>query len=127
MVRGPGQRDRPRWTVAGGRGVHHVGRLGRMVRPRRPSRGRGMEGNGSHPGYHGSQFRYGPRVGCLVLGPYAKNAYISKVFHSHVSLLKFCEVNFGLSTLNERDAGADDMADCFDFGKAPAPPPPVVP
>jgi len=83
------------------------------------------KGDGSHPGYHGSQFRYGPRVGCIVMGPYARNGYISKVLHSHVSLLKFCEVNFGLSTLNQRDAAADNMADCFDFGKAPGPPPPT--
>ena len=85
------------------------------------------KGDGSHPGYHGSQFRYGPRVGCIVMGPYARNGYISKVLHSHVSLLKFCEVNFGLSTLNQRDAAADNMADCFDFGKAPGPPPPTSP
>ena len=84
-------------------------------------------GNGAHPGYLGSQFRYGPRVGCIVLGPYARNGYISKVLHSHVSLLKFCEANFGLATLNQRDARADDMSDCFDFGKSPAPPPPAVP
>jgi len=83
--------------------------------------------NGAHPRYMGSQFRYGPRVGCIVLGPYARNGYISKVLHSHVSLLKFCEVNFGLATLNPRDARADDMSDCFDFGKRPAPPPPAVP
>jgi phospholipase C len=84
-------------------------------------------GNGSHPGYNGSQFRYGPRVGCIVLSPYAKNGYISKVLHSHVSVLKFCERTFGLGTLNQRDARADDMSDCFDFGKAPAAPPPPVP
>ena len=62
-----------------------------------------------------------------MLGPYARNGYISKVLHSHVSLLKFCEANFGLATLNQRDARADDMSDCFDFGKSPAPPPPAVP
>jgi phospholipase C len=84
-------------------------------------------GNGTHSSYKGSQFRYGPRVGCIVLGPYARNGYISKVLHSHVSLLRFCEVNFGLATLNQRDARSDDMLDCFDFGKSPAPPPPAVP
>src|SRR5437667_37363 len=113
--------------MAGRRGVSHLGRLGWMVRPRRaPSRG-GMAGERAHPGYQGSQFRYGPRVGCIALGPYARNGYISKALHSHVSLLKFCEVNFGLATLNPRDARADDMSDCFDFGKSPAPPPPAVP
>ena len=38
----------------------------------------------------GTQFRYGSRVPCLVLGPYAKRGHISKSLLSHVSLLKFC-------------------------------------
>jgi phospholipase C len=70
----------------------------------------------------GRQFRYGTRVGCLVLSPYAKAGYISKTLHSHVSLIKFCETIFGLKNLNARDAAADGMPDCFDF--APKPPPP---
>jgi len=81
----------------------------------------------THPGYKGSQFRFGPRVGCIVLGPNVRNGYVSKTFHSHVSLVKFCELNFGLPTLNPRDAAADDMMDCFDFRKTPAPAPPAVP
>src|SRR2546428_7952232 len=71
----------------------------------------------------GSQFRYGTRVGCLVLSPYARRGYISRVLHSHVSLVKFCETTFGLTHLNVRDAAADDMSDCFDFSQPPAPPP----
>src|SRR5207302_2187696 len=71
----------------------------------------------------GTQFRYGSRVGCVVLSPYAKSGYISKVLHSHVSLLKFCETLFGLPHLNARDANADDMSDCFDFTRQPAAPP----
>ncbi len=71
----------------------------------------------------GSQFRYGTRVGCVALSPYAKRGYISKALHSHVSLVKFCETTFGLAPLNARDAAADDMSDCFDFSQAPAPPP----
>ncbi|PYJ82864.1 MAG: hypothetical protein DME22_17210 [Verrucomicrobia bacterium] len=75
------------------------------------------------PWTDGTQFRYGSRVGCLVLSPYAKRGYISKALHSHVSLLKFCETTFGLSALTKRDAAADDMSDCFDFQQPPAPPP----
>jgi len=74
----------------------------------------------------GTQFRYGSRVGCLVLGPYARTGYISKVLHSHVSLVKFCENTFGLPALNKRDAAADGMSDCFDFSRVPAPPPPAM-
>jgi len=72
--------------------------------------------------YTNTQFSYGPRVGCLVLSPYAKRG-ISKAFHSHVSIVKFCEKTFGLQPLNARDAASDDMADCFDFRQAPLAPP----
>jgi phospholipase C len=74
------------------------------------------------PAFTNTQFSYGPRVGCLVLSPYAKNG-ISKAFHSHVSIVKFCEKTFGLSPLNARDAASDDMSDCFDFIQPPLPPP----
>ncbi len=71
--------------------------------------------------YANTPFRYGSRVGCLVVSPYAKRGYISTTLHSHVSLVKFCETTFGLAPLNTRDAAADDMADCFDFSQSPAP------
>ncbi len=71
----------------------------------------------------GTQFRYGGRVPCLVLSPYARNGYVSKALHSHVSIIKFCEVNFGLPALNARTQAADGMADCFDFTESPLPPP----
>lgn len=71
----------------------------------------------------GTQFRYGSRVGCLVLSPYARRGYISHALHSHVSLLRFCETTFGLRALNARDRAADDMSDCFDFSALPAGPP----
>jgi len=61
-------------------------------------------------------------VGCLVISPYSKKG-ISKAFHSHVSIVKFCETNFGLPPLNARDAASDDMADCFDYTQTPLPPP----
>jgi phospholipase C len=67
----------------------------------------------------GTPFRYGSRVPCLVLSPFAKRGFISKVLHSHVSLVRFCEMVFGLPSLNLRDAGADGMQDCFDFGQQP--------
>lgn len=71
----------------------------------------------------GTQFRYGSRVPCLVLSPYAKSGYISKVLHSFVSILKFCEENFGVPSINQRDASADDLSDCFDFMQAALGPP----
>jgi phospholipase C len=74
------------------------------------------------PNYTGTQFSYGTRVGCLVISPYAKRGISSK-FHSHVSLVKFCEVTFGLKAINARDAASDGMEDCFDFGQAALGPP----
>lgn len=71
----------------------------------------------------GTQFRYGSRVGCLVLSPFAKRGHISSELHSHVSLVKFVETTFGLPTLNARDAAASDMSDCFDFAQTPLNPP----
>jgi len=75
------------------------------------------------PWTDGFQFRLGSRVPCLVVGPYARSAYISRARHSHVSLLRFVEDTFALAPLNHRDASADGMADCFDFTRHPAPPP----
>jgi phospholipase C len=74
------------------------------------------------PSYANTQFSYGPRVGCLVISPFSKRG-ISKVFHSHVSVVKFCEVTFGLKPLNARDAASDDLSDCFDFKQSPLAPP----
>jgi phospholipase C len=71
----------------------------------------------------GTQFRYGSRVGCLVLGPYVKRGYISKALHSHVSLVKFCETTFGVKPMNIRDSNSDSMSDCFDFAQSPLAPP----
>jgi phospholipase C len=71
----------------------------------------------------GTQFRLGSRVPCLVLSPYTKAGYISKVPHSFVSIVKFCEENFGVPYLNQRDRSADNMADCFDFTQTPLGPP----
>jgi phospholipase C len=79
-------------------------------------------GPATGPSYTNTQFSYGTRVGCLVISPYSKQG-ISKVFHSHVSLVKFCEMAFGLKPLNARDSASDDMFDCFDFNQKPLQPP----
>src|SRR5437016_13741242 len=48
------------------------------------------------PSYKGTQFRYGSRVGRLVLSPFARCGHIAKSLHSLVSLVRFCESTFGL-------------------------------
>jgi phospholipase C len=79
-------------------------------------------GPSTGPSYTNTQFSYGSRVGCLVISPYSKKG-ISKAFHSHVSIVKFCETTFGLAPLNARDAASDDITDCFDFKQTPLGPP----
>ena len=88
-----------------------------------PLKDKWTKGGPSGTTYTNTQFSYGPRVACLVLGPFARKGYISKVFHSHVSVVRFCEVTFGISPINDRDKASDDMSDCFDFKQTPLPPP----
>jgi hypothetical protein len=38
-------------------------------------------------------------------------------------VVRFCEQNFGLPSLNARTQAADAMEDCFDFTQSPQPPP----
>jgi phospholipase C len=70
----------------------------------------------------GTQFRYGNRVPCLVLSPFAKAGHVSSTLTSHVSLIRFCETTFGLEPVTPRTAAADPMSDCFDFTNNLAPP-----
>jgi phospholipase C len=74
----------------------------------------------------GTPFRYGHRVPCVVISPYARSGYISQTLHSHVSLLHFAETIFNLKPLTERDANASDMLDCFDFDQPALPPLPLT-
>lgn len=67
----------------------------------------------------------GFRVPLIVISPWAKHGYVSHVQHEFGSLLHFTEDVFNLPSLGERDAISDDLSDCFDFSKAPAPFSPV--
>lgn len=82
---------------------------------------------GGPQGYTGSQFRYGPRVPCLVVSPYAKRG-INHQFYSHASIVKFCLRLFALSPWNVPALApgdrSGDMWECFDFNQAPLAPPP---
>ncbi len=70
----------------------------------------------------GSPLRYGFRVPCLVISPYARSSYVSHQTHSFVSLLRFVETVFQLDPLTDRDAQASDLLDCFDFAQMPRTP-----
>jgi phospholipase C len=78
---------------------------------------------GAFAEFAGDPFRYGSRVPCLVLGPFAKPGHISKQLNSHVSLVRFCQKNFGLPALGARDGASNGMSDCFDMTQAANPPP----
>jgi phospholipase C len=71
---------------------------------------------------------YGFRIPLLVISPWTKygpqsdGGYVSSVFYSHASLLKFIEVNWDVPSLNSRDAGSNDMMDFFDFDQVPKAP-----
>ena len=90
-----------------------------------PLKDKWRKGGPSGTTYTNTQFSYGPRVGRLVISPFAMKGYISKVFHSHVSIVKFCETTFGIKPINKRDKASDDMADCFDFKQTPLPLPAI--
>jgi phospholipase C len=74
------------------------------------------------PRYAGTQFRYGQRVPCLAVSPYARQGVISHRY-SHASIVKFCLRLFGLPAWNVPALAADDpsgdMWECFDFNAAP--------
>lgn len=66
----------------------------------------------------GEQYRYGSRVPCIVVGPFAKAKHVSHELSSHVSLVAFIERLWNLSPSPNRDAArrtkADNaMADCY--------------
>ena len=75
----------------------------------------------------GTPSRYGHRVPCMVISPYARSGYVAHDFYSHVSLLRFAETIFDLEPLTERDANADNMLDCFAFDQSPLQPISLVP
>jgi len=52
-----------------------------------------------------------PRVPLLVISPLAKQHYVSHVQMDHVSILRFIQNNWGLSTLNPRNTQSQDLSD----------------
>jgi phospholipase C len=64
--------------------------------------------------------RYGFRVPAVVVSPYARRGYVSRVVHDHTSILKFVETKWNLPALTYRDANADALLDCLDLRGRPA-------
>lgn len=78
--------------------------------------------------YIGDQYRYGSRVPCIVVGPYAKANHVSHELSSHVSLVAFIERLWKLppspnSDAKRRTTADKAMSDCYDFSQQPVAPP----
>ncbi len=78
---------------------------------------------------NGEPYRFGSRVPCVVVGPYARAKHVSHVRSSHVSLVAYIERLFGLPPSPNPDAArrttATDehaLADCIDTTQTPLPP-----
>jgi len=67
-------------------------------------------------------FGLGFRVPCLVISPYAKQAFVDHTQTDFTSILKFIETVYSLPPLTSRDAAASSMQEAFDFSQAPRTP-----
>jgi phospholipase C len=64
--------------------------------------------------------RYGFRVPCAVVSPFAKKNYVSHTISDHTSILKTIEEKWNLPALTRRDANANSLLDMLDFDSKPA-------
>jgi phospholipase C len=62
---------------------------------------------------------YGARVPGLLVSPYARHGYIDSTQLDFTSVLKFIETNWGVASLETRDAKANNFLEAFDFTQAP--------
>jgi phospholipase C len=53
----------------------------------------------------------------MVIGPYAKQGYVSSVQYDHTSALKHVSNTHGLEPLTMRQAAANDLTDCIDVDR----------
>jgi phospholipase C len=63
------------------------------------------------------EYGYGPRVPALLVSPYAKEGFIDNTELDFTSILKFIEYNWGLQSLADRDAKANNILTAFDFNQ----------
>jgi phospholipase C len=62
----------------------------------------------------------GFRVPAMVIGPYAKQSYVSSVQYDHTSPIKHLGNLFGFDPITMRDAAANDLTDCIDLDRLEA-------
>jgi phospholipase C len=68
----------------------------------------------------GGYDRYGFRVPCVIVSPWARPNYVSHVVHDHTSILKLLETKWNLPALTYRDANASNLLDSIDVSGRPA-------
>jgi phospholipase C len=68
----------------------------------------------------GGYDRYGFRVPLIVVSPWARANYVSRVTQDLTSITAFVERKWNLPAMTFRDANADPMTDYFDFTGKPA-------
>ncbi len=61
--------------------------------------------------------RYGFRVPCAVISPWARRNYVSHTLYDHSSICKLVETKWNLPAMTNRDANANDMLDMLDFSR----------
>ena len=77
------------------------------------------------PAYDGFG-RYGFRVPCAIVSPWARPDYVSHKVFDHTSILKLVETKWNLPALTRRDANANNMLDMLDFSRAAFAKPPTL-
>ncbi len=63
------------------------------------------------PDQPGGYDRYGFRVPCIIVAPFAKSDHVSHQVYDHTSILKTIERKWNLAPLTRRDAAASDLLD----------------
>jgi phospholipase C len=74
----------------------------------------------------GAYDRYGFRVPLIVVSPWARASYVSRVVQDHTSLTAFIEHKWNLPAMTFRDANADPMLGYFDFRRPAFARPPAL-
>jgi phospholipase C len=74
-----------------------------------------------NPGPHPDYGQLGPRVPCIVGGPFAPAGVVSDGPYEHTSVLRMIEWRWGLKPLTARDAHAKNLAEVLDFAAAQTP------
>ncbi len=74
----------------------------------------------------GAYDRYGFRVPLVVVSPWARKGYVSRVVQDHTSLTAFIERKWNLPAMTFRDANAAPMTDYFDFSHPAFAKPPAL-